>query len=138
MNLVVIQAVLQSGLEYLLSYRFWTQTKDDSGLTKYDLAKQLLLQLRESVSCRLWVAMDSWYCKREFMVFLQDKGFDWVTKAKRNTALYRKITVAGHKASYIPVSGRQLIKENFHLLIANRTTGLTAISLPDIYMKLPF
>lgn len=26
-----------------------------------DLAKQMLLMLRRSVSCRLWVAMDRWY-----------------------------------------------------------------------------
>jgi hypothetical protein len=62
-NLVVLQAVLESGLEYPLFYRNWhkPETKGE-GLTKLDLAKQMLLMLRESVSCRLWVAWTDGTC----------------------------------------------------------------------------
>jgi len=28
-----------------------------------------------------------------FLCWLMDQGFDWVTKAKRNTTLYRKSTI---------------------------------------------
>src|SRR5690606_13849862 len=56
-NLVVIQAVLKSGLEYPLFYRVWHKPAvKGEGVTKLDLAKQMLLMLRESASCRLWVA----------------------------------------------------------------------------------
>jgi hypothetical protein len=92
MNLVVLQAVLKSGLEYPLFYSVWhkPETKGE-GLTKLDLAKQMLLMLRESVKCRLWVAMDRWYLCKDFFAFLESHQFDWVTKAKRNTALFRKM-----------------------------------------------
>lgn len=49
------------------------------GLTKIDLAKQMLLMLRESVTCRLWVAMDRWYLCKDFFAFLEKHQFDWVT-----------------------------------------------------------
>src|SRR5690606_8196125 len=72
MNLVVIQAVLKSGLEYPLFYRVWHKPKwKGEGLTKLDLAKQMLLMLRESVSCRLWIAMDRWYLCKELFSFLE-------------------------------------------------------------------
>jgi hypothetical protein len=50
-NLVVLQAVLKSGLEYPLFYRIWhkPETKGE-GLTKIDLAKQMLLMLRDPLS----------------------------------------------------------------------------------------
>ena len=138
MNAVVIQAVLQNGLEYPLLYSYWRKTDDDSGLTKYELARQLLLMLRESVTCRLWVAMDRWYLKKEFMMFLEANGFDWVTKAKRNTALYRKISKIGQKDRYVPISARQLIKETYETLVSTGKSGLTAFSIPNIYMKFPY
>ncbi|MEB3101347.1 hypothetical protein [Ferviditalea candida] len=92
MNLVALQAVLKSGLEYPLFYAVWRKIgKDETGLTKLDLARQMLLMLRESVSCRLWVAMDRWYLCKDFFVFLMANGYDWVTKAKRNTAMFQRV-----------------------------------------------
>lgn len=136
MNLVVLQAVLQSGLEYPLFYSVWRKVENDEGLSKFDLAMQMLLQLRETVSCRLWVAMDRWYLKKEFFVFLQHHDYDWVTKAKRNTALFRKTAEPGRRERYVPVSARQLIREAYKRLAASEN-GLSAIVLTDIYMKLP-
>jgi hypothetical protein len=95
----------------------------------------MLLMLRESVSCRLWVAMDRWYLCKDFFAFLQAHSFDWVTKAKRNTALYRKIVEYGRER-FIPVSPRQLIKEAYNRLICG--SGRSAVVLADIYMKLPY
>lgn len=92
MNLVVLQAVLKSGLAYPLFYRVWHKPAvKGEGPTKLDLAKQMLLMVRESAACRLWVAMDRWYLCKNFFSFLEENNFDWVTKAKRNTALFRKV-----------------------------------------------
>ncbi|UJF31721.1 transposase [Paenibacillus hexagrammi] len=140
MNLVVIQAVLQSGLEYPLFYSIWhkPETKGE-GLTKLDLAKQMLLMLRESVKCRLWVAMDRWYLCKDFFVFLESNQFDWVTKAKRNTALFRReIEPLTRRERYVPLTPNMLIREVFKKLTSHRTSGLVSIAIPDIYMKQPY
>jgi hypothetical protein len=68
MNLVVLQAVLKSGLEYPLFYSVWQkpETKGE-GLTKLDLAKGMLLMLRESVAYgSQWTAG---ICARIFSIF---------------------------------------------------------------------
>jgi hypothetical protein len=137
MNLVVLQAVLRNGLEYPLFYSVWRKPAEgEAGVTKFDLAKQMLLMLRESASCRLWVAMDRWYWCKEFVVFLQAHSFDWVTKAKRNTALYRKIQEPGRHDRYVPVTPRQLIRETYKRLASG--SGLSAVAIEGIYMKLPY
>ncbi|UJF31744.1 transposase [Paenibacillus hexagrammi] len=139
-NLVVLQAVRKSGLEYPLFFRIWhkPETKGE-GLTKIDLAKQMLLMLRESVSCRLWVAMDRWYLCKHFFSFLEENNFDWVTKAKRNTALFRKVIEPGtRRERYVPLTPVMLIREVFKELLGGEASGLTSISIPDIYMKRPY
>lgn len=137
MNLVVLQAVCKNGLEYPLFSSIWRKPDEDTeGLSKFDLAKQMLLMLRESVSCRLWVAMDRWYLNKAFFVFLQAHSFDWVTKAKRNTALYRKIQQPGRRDRFVPVSPRQLIVESYKRLTSGN--GLSAVAIDGIYMKLPY
>ncbi|WP_254611158.1 transposase [Paenibacillus sp. JMULE4] len=140
MNLVVLQAVLKSGLEYPLFYRVWhkPETKGE-GLTKLDLARQMLLMLRESVTCRLWVAMDRWYLCKKFFVFLEENNFDWVTKAKRNTALFRKVIEPGtRRERFVPLTPVMLIREVFKDLTRQATSGLSSISIPGIYMKRPY
>lgn len=143
MNLVALQAVLKSGLEYPLFNRIWIKPKTEeeklTKLTKFDLSKQMLLDLRKSVSCRLWVAMDRWYLCKDFFNFLTDNNFDWVTKAKRNTALYRKeIENITNRIRFVPVKPSTLIQEVFFRLKNMPATGVTGISIPDIYMKLPY
>lgn len=139
MNLVVLQAVLKSGLEYPLFYAVWRKTGEhEPGLSKLDLARQMLLMLHESVSCRLWVAMDRWYLCKEFFVFLMANGFDWVTKAKRNTALFRRVIEPGtRRERFVPVTPTILIKAVFKDLLKLGPSGLAGIAIPDIYMKLP-
>jgi hypothetical protein len=91
MNLVVLHAVLKNGLEYPISYKVWRKPAvKGEGQTKLDLAMEMLLALRTSTKCRLWVAMDRWYLCKDFFNFLLANQFDWVTKAKRNTALYKR------------------------------------------------
>jgi hypothetical protein len=140
MNLVVLQAVLKSGLEYPLFYRVWhkSETKGE-GLTKIDLAKQMLRMLRESTACRLWVAMDRWYLCKEFFAFLESHQFDWVTKAKRNTALFRKVLEpCTGRERYVPLTPGMLIREVFRDLMRQASSGLVSIAIPDIYMKQPY
>lgn len=140
MNLVVLQVVLKNGLEYPLFYRVWHKPENKGeGLTKLDLAKQMLLMLRESVTCRLWVAMDRWYLCKEFFTFLEENNLDWVTKAKRNTALFRKVIEPGtRRERFVPLTPMMLIREVFKDLIKQATSGLSSISIPGIYMKSPY
>ena len=105
------------------------------GLTKYDLARQMLLMLRETTTARLIVAMDRGYLCKDFFVFLMAQGFDWVTKAKRNTALYRKVIESGTKRErYVPLNPIMLIKEVYSQLLKQGTLGLVSISIPNIYI----
>jgi len=71
LNLIVLHAVLRNGLEYPLFYKVWRKpTVKGDGPTKFDLAKDILLTLRQSTVCRLWVAMDRWYpMQRFFSIF---------------------------------------------------------------------
>lgn len=139
MNLVVLQAVLKSGLEYPLFYSAWHKPlMKGEGLTKFDLAMQMLLMLRESVTCRLWVAMDRWYLCKDFFLFLEKHNFDWVTKAKRNTALFRKvIEPCTGRERYVPLTPLMLIREVFKQLTRQKASGLVSIAIPNIYMKQP-
>jgi hypothetical protein len=140
MNLVVLQAVLRNGIEYPLSYLIWQKPEvKGEGPTKYDLAREMLLQLRKSVTCRLWIAMDRWYLCKEFFNFLTDNSFDWVTKAKRNTALYRKeIESWSGRERYVPVNPIMLIKEVFFQLKTLGKPGIASASIPNIYIKMPY
>ncbi len=139
MNLVSLQAVLRNGLEYPLFYRIWRKPEvKGEGLTKFDLAQEMLVQLRKSVHCRLWVAMDRWYLSKNFFNFLTSNSFDWVTKAKRNTVLYRReIEPWSGRERFVPINTRMLIKEMFPWLKA-QGVGLVSVVVPEIYMKMPY
>jgi hypothetical protein len=94
------------------------------GLTKYDLARQMLLMLRESATCRLWIAMDRGYLCKEFFVFLMAHRFDWVTKAKRNTALYQRVIESRtRRERFVPVTPVMLIKAVFKELLKLGSSG---------------
>jgi hypothetical protein len=101
MNIVSTLAVLKNGLEYPLFWRFWVkQTEEDSKKSKLELSKQMLQDVRNSTTARLWVAMDRWFLCWDFFEWLQSKGFDWVTKAKKNTVLYVK-SASGYKKTNV-------------------------------------
>ena len=139
MNLVVLHAVLQNGIEYPLSYRIWRKPAvKGEGPTKFDLAKELLLELRQTVSCRLWVAMDRWYLCKDFFNFLEQHSFDWVTKAKRNTALFRReLHPLTGRERFVPVNPRMLIQQVYPSLTLPGSSGLVGTSIPNMYMKMP-
>ncbi|WP_034142980.1 transposase [Desulfosporosinus sp. BICA1-9] len=99
-NLVSTLAALKNGLEYPMLWRFWVKaSQENEKQSKLDLSKQMLLEVRELNSARLWVVMDRWFLSKKFLRWLMDQKFDWVTKAKRNTVLFRKI--------YDPVLGKE-------------------------------
>jgi hypothetical protein len=130
----------RNGVEYPLSYLVWQKPEQKGeGPTKLDLAREMLLRFRKSVSCRLWVAMDPWYLCKDFFNFLTDNQFDWVTKAKRNTALYRKeVCPLTQKERFVPVRPLTLIQQVFGRLRTQSSSGLVSISIPNIYMKMPY
>jgi len=87
---------------------------------------------------RLWVAMDRWYLCKHFFSFLEANNFDWVTKAKRNTALFRRVIEGGTgRERFEPLTPVMLIREVFNVLTKQAKSGLVSIAIPDIYMKRP-
>jgi hypothetical protein len=138
MNLVLTLAVLKNGLEYPMLWRFWIKTdQKDEKQTKIDLAKQMLSEIRQMNSARLWVSMDRWFLCKRFLRWLMDQGFDWVTKAKRNTVLYRKIyDPVLRKERYIKLNPKLLLQEVYPKL---RLLGKGCVlSIPDVYLKVPY
>jgi len=137
MNLVTTLAVLKNGLEYPLLWRIWVKTENqDQKQTKLELAKKMLSQVRKTTNARLWVAMDRWYLSKKFLDWLLEHDFDWVTKAKRNTVLYRRIENPWSRKKYAKVSPAELLKEVYPKI---KTTGKNGfVSIPEIYIKLPY
>ncbi|SFG15293.1 hypothetical protein SAMN05660649_00894 [Desulfotomaculum arcticum] len=81
--------------------------------------------------------MDRWFLCKKFLRWFMDKNFDWVTKAKRNTVLFRKIYDYGQrKEIYVKLNPKQLLQEVYPMLRA--LVNGSVISIPDIYIKLSF
>ena len=142
MNLVSTILIRANGLITPLSWRIWVQDKEKAAnarKTKIELAKDMLLSLREITSVRLWVAMDRWFLCKELFQWLNSNNFDWVTKCKRNTALYRlNGTDWQNNPRYSPINPNQLLALYYPQLIKDGKAGeCSAISIPNIYIKLP-
>lgn len=138
MNLVSTLAVLKNGLEYPMLWRFWVKKdQENERQTKLDLAKQMLSDFRSINDSKVWVAMDRWFLCKRFLVWLADQRFDWVTKAKRNTVLFRKIyDPVLKKETFVKLNPSYLLREVYPKL---RVLGREhVLSIPDIYIKLPY
>lgn len=140
MNLVSTIAVLKNGLEYPMLWRIWVkqdQEKIKEKQTKLELAKKMLLEFRGINSARVWVAMDRWFLCKKFFIWLAEQKFDWVTKAKRNTVLFRKVyDPILRKEIYVKLNPGYLLREVYPKL---HVLGSDAIlSIPNIYIKLPY
>ena len=84
---------------------------------------------------RVWVAMDRWFLCKKFLRWLMDHNFDWVTKAKRNTVLFRKLY--DHrlgKEIFVKLNPQTLLREVYPKLQKNGS----AMRITNIYMKLPY
>ena len=96
----------------------------------------MLAQFRQISNPKLWVAMDRWFLCKKFLVWLVDQNFDWVTKGKRNTVLFRKIYDVGQqKEIYVKLNPKQLLREVYPKIRALENGSVLCI--PDIYIKLP-
>ena len=83
--------------------------------------------------------MDRWFLYKDLFQWLTSNNFDWVTKCKRNTALYE---LSGYdwnnNPHYSPVKPAILIARVYQKLIkAGKGGECVSISIPDIYIKLP-
>lgn len=138
MNLVSTFAVLKNGLEYPLLWRFWVKTEDDKEKqTKLDLAKIMLAEFRLLNPARVWVVMDRWFLCKKFLCWLMNNKFDWVTKAKRNTVLYRKIYDQRlGKEIFVKLNPKQLLREVYPRLQVMGNS--TVLSITNIYIKIPY
>lgn len=142
MNLVSTLLVRGNGLVTPLSWRIWVQDKENkskSKRTKLDLAKEMLLSLRKVSSAKLWVSMDRWFLCKDFFQWLNSNDYDWVTKCKRNTALYQlRGSDWNGKSRYSPVNPGKLLAIVYNKLIETGKAGqIASVSIPDIYIKLP-
>ncbi len=141
MNIVATYAVLGNGLQYPLLYKIWVKTDNvDEKKSKIKLSQEMLLSIRQCCTKRLWVAMDRWFLCKYLFNFLTDNNFDWVTKAKRNTALFRKEyeKISGRER-FVPIKPIMLIMEVCSKLLKSAAEGeIAALSIPDIYMKIPY
>lgn len=138
MNLVSTLAVLKNGLEYPMLWRFWVKKdQENEKQTKLDLAKQMLSDFRSINESKVWVAMDRWFLCKKFLVWLVEHKFDWVTKAKRNTVLFRKsYDPVLKKEKFVKLNPGYLLREVYPKL---RVLGREhVLSIPDIYIKLPY
>lgn len=140
MNLVTSLVVKANGLEFPLSWRFWRKTGDtDQKKSKIELVKQMLSQVRQIVeTIPLWVAMDRWFLCKDLFLWLQNHNFDWVTKAKSNTALYQ---LSGYdhngRPRYSPVNAKLLLIKVAHRFVGKKDERV-AVSIPNIYMSMPY
>lgn len=136
MNLVVIHAIKSTGLQYPLLYSIWQQDNQiDPHQSKLDLSLQMLRQLRGQISetLKCWVSMDSWYFARDFYLAVEDLGFDWVTKAKKNTTLYRKVSIRG-KERFIAIYPEVLFKEAKPVFRFWRKKGILCMKFNNIFL----
>ncbi len=139
MNLVTTIAIRRNGFEFPLSWRFWRKSsKDEQKITKFDLAQEMLEDVREILPLtRLWVAMDRWFLSKNFFHWLEERHFDWVTKAKSNTALYQLVSLSPKgKPQFRPVKSRDLLVQKANLFVGKKNEFL-AVPIPDVYMKMP-
>ena len=140
MNIVVLHAIRSNGVEYPWSYAIWTKPENDADKTrsKLELAWQMLQTVREQVTCRLWVVMDRWYFCKSFLVQCESANFDWVTKAKRNTQLFRRMVEPGTgRERFVPIRPKDLIREVYPRLMAQTHVDVASIACENIYMKMP-
>lgn len=62
--------------------------------------------------------MDRWYFSKSFLLQCESENFDWVTKAKRNTQLFRRMIEPGTgRERFVPIRPNDLIQEVYPALM---------------------
>jgi hypothetical protein len=142
MNLVSNLLIRSNSLVTPLLWCIWVQDKSapvHGKRTKLVLAEEMLLQIRSLTDARLWVAMDRWFLCKKFFQWLAAKDFDWVTKAKRNTALFIKSGSDWNgNPRFTPINPSRLIAQVYSdLLKTGKPKECVAVSITEVYIKLP-
>lgn len=138
MNLVVLHAKKISGLSYPLLYSIWKQDNEkDPHLTRLDLALAMLKDLRGQVTenLRLWVCFDAGYYGIPFYLAVEKLGYHWVTRAKINTTLYRKVTVRG-KERFVAITPETLYKQAMPIFNFWKRKGNLCMAFKHIYIAI--
>jgi hypothetical protein len=138
MNLVVLHAKKASGLQYPLFYSIWKQDNGkDPHLTRLDLALAMLTELRGQVAenLKLWVCFDAGYYGIDFYLAVEKLKFLWVTRAKINTPLFRKVKIRG-KERFIPITPETLYKEAKPIFAFWRKKGNLCMAFKNIYIAI--
>jgi len=138
MNVVALHAMKANGLHYPLLYSIWKQDNGtDPHESKLDLALRMLRQVKEQAvgELKCWVAMDSWYFKKDFYLAIEKLEFHWVTRAKKNTTLYRKTIIRG-KERYIKILPGQLFKEAAPAFLFWKKKTIMCMKFKDIYVAI--
>lgn len=138
MNVVVLHARKANGLQYPLLYSIWKKDQESGiHLSKLDLALQMLKDLKKQLvhPVRLCIAMDSWYFAKNFYLEIEKLEFDWVTKTRKNTTLYRKVTIRG-KERFIEIFPEALFKEAKIAFAFWSKKKSLCMAFKDIYLKI--
>jgi hypothetical protein len=136
MNIVALHAKKATGLQYPLLYSVWKQdNQKDPHQSKLDLALYMLQQLRDQLAApvKCWVAMDSWYFVKSLYLAIEKLDFNWVTRAKSNTTLYRKVVIRG-KEKFTAILPAALYKEAKPVFSFWRKKGIMCMKFKDIYL----
>lgn len=135
LNVVVLQAVKANGLQYPLLYEIWKQDNgQESHETKLDLALRMLKKVKEQAGkLRCWVAMDSWYFVKGLYLAIEELEYHWVTRAKKNTTLYRKVMIRGRERM-IKILPERLYREAKPVFSFWRQKGTRCMRFKDIYI----
>lgn len=132
-NIVALYAVTNERSGYALDARFWKP--GESQPNKWQIGLQMLTQL-VSLAPQVWgcfVAFDSWYLVRPFLLGLEERGFRFVTKAKSNTSFYelRPGKPPNDRSAYRKLT----VKEVLHRLLGDSYRGTRKISSANLFIK---
>ena len=82
--------------------------------------------------------MDRWFLCKDLFLWLKNNNFDWVTKAKSNTALYQ---LSGYdrngRPRYSPVNPKLLLIRAAHRFVGKKNDRVP-LSIPNVYMSMPY
>jgi len=120
-------------------WRFWVKQMEKKSQKQptLELAKQVLTDFRCHNEAQVWVAMDRWFLCKHFFIWLSEHKFGWVTKAKRNTVLYRKkYDSVLRKETYEKLNPKTILRGVYpRLQVMGKSTVL---SIPNMYIKMPY
>nr|WP_235587121.1 transposase [Ferroacidibacillus organovorans] len=82
--------------------------------------------------------MDRWYFSKPFLIQCESADFDWVTKAKRNTQMFRRVMEPGTgRERFVPIRPKDLIREVYPMLRVQTRVDIASVACEDIFMKMP-